>query len=381
MEHVSHFTYGWINPAIGFGFAFAGSFIALICMSQARKNRLNRQRTRWITFASLALGGTGIWMMHFTAMIGFSVTISEVAYDPWITALSLVVSIGSVAFGLFVVGYGERSVWKVFLGGPLTGLGVVSMHYSGMAAVNISGTITHDSTYFWASIVIAVVAATVALSFGTWLTNRIWQMVAAALMAVAISGMHYTGMAGAEVTIHNDGMDPVSGIHPVMLVLPILVVATFIIIALLFGMMHRGTRGPNADTNSWDLNEMPLDARPSSGNYQAERPEVPMQATGDSEPAPRPAPSPHQHQHQPPQQHAAPAPAARPQPQQPQSGVWAPGYEAPAPRPRSERLQKDPADETFHFLREISRQHPTVSENYRHDVPLPPYQSPTSSGR
>ncbi|MGR7001497.1 MHYT domain-containing protein [Yinghuangia aomiensis] len=28
-------------------------------------------RARWLVLASLSLGGTGIWVMHFIAMLGF----------------------------------------------------------------------------------------------------------------------------------------------------------------------------------------------------------------------------------------------------------------------------------------------------------------------
>lgn len=242
MEHLSHFTYGWVNPFMAFGFAFSGSLLSLMCMSQARKQvgtvRAMTRRIRWIALAAIALGGTAIWMMHFTAMIGFRVTESDIAYDPTITFLSLAVSIGAVFFGLSVAGIGQRNtVAKILIAGPLTGLGVVFMHYSGMAAINISGEITQDRTYFWAAVVIAVVAGTAALACGMYLDGWKWHMAAAVVMAAAISGMHYTGMAGLRVTLTDRGRNAVEGIDPIMLILPILGVATVCIIVLLFALM------------------------------------------------------------------------------------------------------------------------------------------------
>jgi NO-binding membrane sensor protein with MHYT domain len=242
MEHLSHFTYGWINPFMGFGFAFAGSVLALMCMTQARKQsgsvRATARRIRWISLAALALGGTAIWMMHFTAMIGFRVTESDIAYDPMITFVSLAVSIASVFFGLAVAGMGQRNtIAKILIAGPITGLGVVFMHYSGMEAINISGEITHERTYFWAAVAIAVVAATVALACGMYLDGWKWHTAAAVVMGLAISGMHYTGMAGVRVELVNDGRNAVEGIDPIMLILPILGVATVCIIVLLFALM------------------------------------------------------------------------------------------------------------------------------------------------
>ncbi|WP_051393685.1 MHYT domain-containing protein [Glycomyces arizonensis] len=227
---------------MSFGFAFAGSLLALMCMTQARKQfgtvRATAKRLRWIALAALALGGTAIWMMHFTAMIGFRVIESDIAYDPAITFLSLAVSIGSVFFGLSVAGMGRRNTAaKILMAGPLTGLGVVSMHYSGMAAINISGEITYDRAYFWAAVVIAVVAATAALACGMYLDGWKWQTAAAVVMAFAICGMHYTGMAGVRVELADQGRNPVDGIDPIMLILPILGVATVCIIVLLFALM------------------------------------------------------------------------------------------------------------------------------------------------
>jgi NO-binding membrane sensor protein with MHYT domain len=242
MEHVSHFTYGWINPIMAFGFAFAGSILALMCMTQARQQngtvKASRKRVQWIALAAFSLGANAIWMMHFTAMIGFKVLDSDIAYDPLKTFLSLVASIGSVFFGLLVAGTGSRgTVGKILIAGPLTGLGVVIMHYSGMAAINVSGHITHDRTYFIASVVIAVVAATAALFCGMYLDGWKWHTAAAVVMAIAVCSMHYTGMAGVRVTLYNRGRDTVEGIDPIMLILPILGVATLGIIVLLFALM------------------------------------------------------------------------------------------------------------------------------------------------
>lgn len=242
MEHVSHFTYGWINPIMAFGFAFAGSILALMCMTQARLQdatvKAARKRVQWIAMAAFALGGTAIWMMHFTAMIGFKVTESDIAYDPLKTGLSLVASIGAVFFGLLVAGLGRRNtVAKILMAGPITGIGVVIMHYSGMAAINVSGQITYERSYFVASVVIAVVAATAALFCGMYLDGWRWQSGAAVIMAAAICSMHFTGMAGVRVTLDDQGRNSVEGIDPIMLILPILGVATMGIIVLLFALM------------------------------------------------------------------------------------------------------------------------------------------------
>jgi NO-binding membrane sensor protein with MHYT domain len=221
---------------MGFGFALAGSFLGLTCMVLARNLPSGRARVRWLTFASLAIGGTGIWMMHFIAMIGFTVKGNNVKYDLGITALSLVMSIVSVAFGLFVVGQGKPSIAKIAIGGPLTGLGVVVMHYTGMAAVNIPGSIHYDLVWVGASVAIALVAATVALFFTTWVRGRGSLVAASVIMAIAVCGMHYTGMFSISVTLRTD-VNSVPGVDPLLLLIPILVLATAVLIGLIVGVL------------------------------------------------------------------------------------------------------------------------------------------------
>ena len=236
MTH-DHLAYGWINPIMGLGFALAGSFLGLTCMVNARNTPKGAGRVKWLIFAALAIGGTGIWMMHFIAMIGFTVKDSPVRYDLTITIASLVISIVSVGFGLFVVGMGDSSLKKILGGGTLTGLGVVSMHYTGMAAVNLSGTLHYNPVWVVVSVVIALVAATVALYFTTWVRGRASFITASIIMSIAVCGMHYTGMAAISVEIFNNGKNKVDGYEPLLLLIPILVLATVAIIGLIFGVL------------------------------------------------------------------------------------------------------------------------------------------------
>ena len=81
----------------------------------------------------------------------------------------------------------------------ITGIGVASMHYIGMAAMEMPATMSYKPALFALSIVIAIVAATAAL----WAALRLrgfWHTFGAAMiMGVAVSGMHYTGMAAMQM--------------------------------------------------------------------------------------------------------------------------------------------------------------------------------------
>ena len=143
--------------------------------------------------AAIAVGGGAIWSMHFIGMNAADLGI-PVAYDPALTIASLIVAILAPAIGLFIVGRSDGGWLNLPLGGVLTGLGVTLMHYTGMAAMIMPAKISYDPTLFIASIVIAIVAATVALWLAFNLRGNLQRFGSAFVMGVAVCGMHYTGM-------------------------------------------------------------------------------------------------------------------------------------------------------------------------------------------
>src|SRR4030095_12090271 len=174
----------------------------------------------WLIAAAIALGG-GIWSMHFVAMLAFSLGM-PIDYQVAATVASLVAAILVAGTALYIVGRWNASWKSILIAGTFAGLGVATMHYMGMAAMQMDATISYDPTLFGASIVIAVVAATAAL----WLAFNLeaaWHKVPAAfVMGAAIGGMHYTGMAATIYTpIAGSSMTAGSAISPYGLALAI----------------------------------------------------------------------------------------------------------------------------------------------------------------
>jgi PAS domain S-box-containing protein len=160
----------------------------------------------WIAAASVAMGG-GIWSMHFIAMLAFRMPM-PVTYDLTLTLVSLLLAIAVTAIGFTVVGRKAARARDTVLGGIVMGLGIVGMHYTGMAGMRMPASLHYDRPLVALSVLIAIGAATVAL----WLTLR-WQnlfqkTVSAIAMGLAISGMHYTGMAAATFAAMPDGDHP-----------------------------------------------------------------------------------------------------------------------------------------------------------------------------
>jgi PAS domain S-box-containing protein len=158
-------------------------------------------RGGWLAIAAIAMGG-GIWSMHFIAMLAFVMPM-PVSFELGLTALSLVVAIAVTGIGFYAIGTRRATHLQLALSGLLMGLGIVAMHYTGMAAMRMSAHLRYDPAFVALSVFIAIGASTTAL----WLAFRatvVWQrVVAAVVMGFAISGMHYTGMAAASFTAHS----------------------------------------------------------------------------------------------------------------------------------------------------------------------------------
>ena len=204
MGHLDHFSHGLLTPAFGYLVMTMAAAIGLRCTVRALSTH-GRSRRNWLLVGATAIGA-GIWTLHFIAMLGFGVIGSSVRYNVPLTLLSLVLAIVVVGMGVFIVGYGRSRTLSLVLGGLLMGLGVATMHYSGMAAVQVRGAIHYDSALVLLSVLIAITAATAAL----WLVLNIQGLSgalgAALVMGLAVSAMHYTAMAAVSVEVA-DGLE------------------------------------------------------------------------------------------------------------------------------------------------------------------------------
>ena len=133
--------------------------------------------------------------MHFIAMLGFTIPGQSIRYNVPVTILSMVIAVVVVGIGTFIVGFSRAGTRPLLLGGLIIGLGVASMHYLGMAAIRVQASLTYNPALVAASVVIAVIAGTAAL-WAALRLDTLWStLIASLIMGVAVSGMHYTGMA------------------------------------------------------------------------------------------------------------------------------------------------------------------------------------------
>ncbi|MFB9738224.1 MHYT domain-containing protein [Streptomyces sp. NPDC057386] len=219
---VDGFTYGLVTPLVAYLMACLGSALGLRCTTRVRRVA-GSWRPGWLALASAAIG-SGIWTMHFIAMMGFTVAEAPIHYDKPTTFASLGLAVVMVGVGIFIVGYqGPRPRGAaLFTGGTVTGLGIASMHYLGMAGMRLDGRIEYDTPSVAASVVIGMAAATAALWAAGQVRGWWWSVGAALIMGVAVSGMHYTAMAGVSVHLHATG-SPTVGDSPASLLAPMLI--------------------------------------------------------------------------------------------------------------------------------------------------------------
>ncbi|GAA2993357.1 MHYT domain-containing protein [Kitasatospora albolonga] len=223
MAHLDHFGFGWPTPVIAYAMACIGAALGLRCTLRALEAppTARASRRNWLVTAAAAIG-SGIWTMHFVAMFGFAVDGTELRYNVPLTVLSLLVAVLVVGIGVFVVGYGRHRGRALLLGGLITGLGVAAMHYLGMAAVRMHGHLRYEAGTVVLSVLIAVGAASAALWAAVTIRNVYAAAAAALVMGVAVSLMHYTGMAAVQVELEPSRVE-LGGATPMQFIFPLAV--------------------------------------------------------------------------------------------------------------------------------------------------------------
>lgn len=181
--------------------ATLASFTALnlagrVTTTEGRASRM------WLSGGAFSMG-IGIWSMHFIGMLAFSLPM-RMGYDIPLTLLSLAIAIAVSGFALFIVSRFSASFKNIFYSGLLMGLGICAMHYTGMFAMQMSPAIHYNPLLFAASVLIAIIASMAALWIAFTLREESSlaaypkKLLSAVSMGLAITGMHYTGMAAAN---------------------------------------------------------------------------------------------------------------------------------------------------------------------------------------
>jgi diguanylate cyclase (GGDEF)-like protein/PAS domain S-box-containing protein len=206
------------------------SFTAISLLHHVRRSSASMWWA-WLTVSATSTG-FGIWATHFIAMLAFSPGMPS-AYNIALTALSLVGAIFLTGAGLAVavISISSAGAW---LGGAMVGGGIAAMHYTGMAAFEISGRVTWDPVLVAISIVLGAVIGASALASGLRRDSLKWKILGALLLTVAICSHHFTAMGAASI-IPDPSIALSETALPSGLLAVAVALASFIIVVLALG--------------------------------------------------------------------------------------------------------------------------------------------------
>ncbi|MDO6545622.1 MHYT domain-containing protein [Pseudoalteromonas carrageenovora] len=160
------------------------------------------QRLANITAA--AVFSAGIWSMHFIGMLAFSLC-TNIDYDPTITLLSFIPAFVACQYAVSMLVNSKGNLKVLSICSVLLGAGIGTMHYSGMAAMELAPLLRYDPLTFGLSIIVAIGLSFIAL-YSRFNLERVFpslsslqnNLVSAIILGFAVAGMHYMGMAATR---------------------------------------------------------------------------------------------------------------------------------------------------------------------------------------
>ena len=182
--------------ALSIAIAIQGSFVGL---SLARElDSAEGFRRRFVLAGSALTLATGVWSMHFVGMLAANFP-SAIDYLVLPTLISFLICVLVVGAGVYAAHAWGSPALRIGVGGVGMGLGVSVMHYVGMSAVHLAGPTWHEPLYLVAAVLIAIGASAFALWALDSRPTRPRLFLGAVGLGLAISGMHYTAMAGMRL--------------------------------------------------------------------------------------------------------------------------------------------------------------------------------------
>jgi NO-binding membrane sensor protein with MHYT domain len=181
--------------ALSVALAIQGSYVGLSFAVQVAGAKGARHRAL-ISGAAITLG-LGVWTMHFVGMLAERVPF-PVDYLVLPTLMSFLVCVIVVGAAVLAVSAGNATLPRIGAASVFMGLGIVAMHYVGMETLRACAEMVNSTPLALAAAAIAVATSGLAL----WLAfsgASQWLPVSATVLGLAISGMHYTAMAGLSL--------------------------------------------------------------------------------------------------------------------------------------------------------------------------------------
>ncbi|MEP9379170.1 MHYT domain-containing protein [Aquabacter sp. CN5-332] len=201
--------------------AIQGAYVGLSLAVRIKGTDGSRRRI-FLAASSICLA-VAIWSMHFVGMLAARLPF-PVDYLVFPTLLSVLVCVLVVGIGIFAATAGRLTPLSLAAAATFMGLGIASMHYIGMQALHASAHMEHAPLFVAASVIIAIAASALALRLAAR-SGRPPLFLSAVALGIAISGMHYTAMAGMTIFPHPDPQPLAPALSPDLLAIVVAVVA------------------------------------------------------------------------------------------------------------------------------------------------------------
>lgn len=164
---------------------------------QGASNLKIEQRKRALIMAAIAMG-TGIWSMHFVAMLGMKLP-TPFFYDALTTLISALVAILVVGIALLLLHFMPRTSKTKIIAGIIVGLGILAMHYFGMFGIRLV-----HAEYSTMGIVIAIITSiilSVSMIFISYNERENKNIIGGAILfGIAVFMVHFVAMVGTHFT-------------------------------------------------------------------------------------------------------------------------------------------------------------------------------------
>ena len=148
--------------ALSLAVAFTSSCAAFYIAQTNRQASSPRHRHLALLCASLVLG-LGIWAMHFIGMLAMELH-PAVSYNPQWIALSILPGLAAAWLAMWSLQGLRPTNARLVASGCLVGLGIATMHYSGIAAMDLPGHLRFDGPLFLLSLLTGLVFSVAAFA-------------------------------------------------------------------------------------------------------------------------------------------------------------------------------------------------------------------------
>ncbi|WKA29117.1 MHYT domain-containing protein [Bradyrhizobium roseum] len=171
--------------------------IGVDLLARAKQRRGNRYARLALACGAVIVGSTGIWATHFLAILAYDVGL-PMGFEVTATALSIVAGLVANTIGFALVSP-RSSWWRIVLSGVIVGGGVGVLHFQGMAGITLPNSVGWNRTLIEVSIVLGILWSTLAVALLSRGRNPIHRFAAAIAYSLGVVSVHFTGMAAMTI--------------------------------------------------------------------------------------------------------------------------------------------------------------------------------------